>query len=68
MIEEIKDGMHTVMWDGPGVYVARRLRGPTTFHKLPEGKQPDYEQCITVKEYVIKPSTTPQVSGNGLWR
>lgn len=57
----------TIEWEGPGTYVAMRMRGPTHYQKLPQGKTPRPEVIVT--EFATKPEEyeTPEPQHH-LWQ
>lgn len=61
--------LETVHWEGPGVYVGRRNRGPATLVKVPEGKTVIDNGSNIIKEFAQEPAPyqAPPVN-NGLWK
>lgn len=56
----------TIHWDGVGVYVAMSLKGPTTYHKLPDGASPNTN--VLVIDFLSKPPKKNDVTQNyALW-
>lgn len=56
----------TIHWDGAGVYVAIAMRGPTTYHKLPDGASPNPN--VLVIDFSSKPPKKKNVTQNHtLW-
>lgn len=57
----------TIEWDGAGVYVAIRRRGPTNFVKLPTGMIP--EDGVLIQDFSTEPKPyVEQEQGDRLWR
>lgn len=46
----------TINWDGPGTYVAVRMRGPLDFQKLPDGKTARNDGTTVVKDFASEPA------------
>lgn len=63
------DGWNNIEWDGAGKYVAKTLRGPTTFKKVPFGMKPVQNGQVIIKDFINKPEIKSSVlsSTNGLW-
>lgn len=56
----------TIHWDGAGVYVAIAMRGPTIYHKLPDGAKPNAN--VLVIDFSSKPPEKRNVTQNhALW-
>lgn len=52
------DGLgSTIEWTGPGTYVAKRMRGPLDFQKVPEGTTVQNNATYVVKDFASEPAS-----------